>query len=170
MSEQSKVSDQLFLLDCAVDLREHALKLALGGRRQLKILSHHLDAALYDSEDFCSALSALARRHRSCQIQILIKDSKPLIERGHQLIRLAQRLPSTVKVRCLRQQANYPLDNQKEAFMLVDADGLLYKHDDKVMQGFANYAAGPEVKNLTPVFERLWQFSEPDSNLRQLKI
>tara|TARA_B110000116_G_C16585887_1_gene468386 strand:+ start:215 stop:715 length:501 start_codon:yes stop_codon:yes gene_type:complete len=166
MSEQSTVSDQLFLLDSAKDLREHALKLALGGRRQLKILSHHLDAALYDSEAFCSALSALARRHRSCDIQILIKDSKPLIERGHQLIRLAQRLPSKVQVRLLSQET----DNNQEAFMLVDADGLLYKHDDKVMQGFANYAAGPEVKNLKPVFERLWQFSEPDSNLRQLKI
>lgn len=166
MSQQSQSSEHLYLLDGCSDLQEHALKLATSGRRQLKILSTYLDPQLYDNSDFADALSQLARRHRSSEIQILVKDIKPLIERGHCLVRLAQRLPSKVQIRRLSQQA----DNDVEAFMLVDGDGLLYKHDDNLFKGFANYQAGPEVKNFKQTFERLWQISESDDNLRQLKI
>lgn len=173
MSQQSTTSDDLYLLDSTQDLREHALKLALRGRRQLKILSRRLDPALYNNDCFADALSSLARYHRSSYIQILVKDTKPLVERGHALIRLAQRLPSKVEVRQLKQDTRQEADNNA-AFMLVDSDGLLYINDDSAplsdVRGFANYAAAPEVKNLNETFERLWQCSEPDPNLRQLKL
>lgn len=174
MSEQSSTSKDLFLLDSAQDLREHALDLASRGRRQLKILSQRLDPTLYDNDNFASAVSFLARYHRSSSVQILVKDTKPLIERGHSLIRLAQRLPSKVEIRLLKQETRQEPDNNAMGFMLVDSDGLLYINDDNAhraeTRGFANYAAAPEMKSLNEVFQRLWQCSEPDPNLRQLKL
>lgn len=174
MSEQSNTSADLYLLESAQDLREHALTLAQRGRRQLKILSHRLDPILYDNEGFASALSSLARYHRNSQVQILVKDTKPLIERGHALIRLAQRLPSKVEVRQIKQEVRQEADNHSMGFILIDSSGLLYINDDNSyssdVRGFANYAAGPEVKNFNETFQRLWQYSEPDPNLRQLKL
>lgn len=174
MSEQSSTSKDLYLLDNTQDLRKHALALAGSGRRQLKILSQRLDPILYDNDNFASAVSLLARYHRSSSVQILVKDTKHLIERGHSLIRLAQRLPSKVEIRLLRQEARQEPDNNAMGFMLVDSDGLLYINNDSAQlsetRGFANYAAAPEMKNLNEVFQRLWQCSEADPNLRQLKL
>lgn len=171
MREQSHHFENLYVLDNCADLAQHALALAELGRRQIRILSRQLDPALYDTKTFCAALSEIARRHPSCDVQILIKDSKPLVEKGHQVIRLAQRLPSKVKVRRLCQESDAELTHKKNhAFMLVDLDKLLYLNNETDYQGFANYAAGPEVRSLKALFERLWQTSEADPNLRSLNI
>lgn len=174
MSEQSNISKDLYLLDNIQDLKEHAQALASQGRRQLKILSQRLDPQLYDHASFADTVSSLARYHRSSLVQILVKDTKPLLERGHTLIRLAQRLPSKVEIRLLKEETRQEADNTAMAFMIVDSDGLLYINDDSAhlteARGFANYAAGPEVKRFNETFERLWQSSEPDPNLRQLKL
>lgn len=162
----TSVSKQLFILDNADACRQHALKLAQRSRRHIKLFSTQLDFLLYDNDDFSHALSQLARQNRHSDIQLLIKDSKTLVERGHHLIRLAQRLPSKIQVRCLTDDMN----DSAMSFMLVDNHGLLYQHNDGVYHGFANYDAGPEVKNLKPTFERLWQHSLPDASLQQLKI
>ncbi len=55
-------------------------------------------------------------------------------------------------------------------FMLRDNDGLLFKNDDLVYRGFANYAAAVEVKRLRETFDYLWQYAEPEADLQQLHI
>lgn len=166
MSRQSSVSEALFLLESCEDFQQHGLNLAQTARRQIAILSTDLDIPLYDSEAFATAVSRLARASRYAQIQILVKDTRLLIERGHKLARLAQRLSSKILLRKLTVEP----ENSDMAFMLCDSDKLLYKNDDQVYRGFANYSAAVEVKPLRETFDYLWQYAEAEPDLQQLYI
>lgn len=166
MSTPSQHSDTLFLLEGLTDFQEHARLLLGHTRRQLTILSRTLDAPVYDTPAFVSAVSELARSSRSAQIQILVRDTEPLIERGHKLARLAQRLSSKITLRKMTLEP----ENGEMAFMLCDGNGLLYKNDDFDYRGFADSRAAPEVKRLREIFDYLWQYAEPEPRLQQLHI
>lgn len=166
MSQLSSVSDQLILLENCADFQEHALTLVKDARRYVAILSTDLDGPIYDQEDFVSALSQLVRNSRFAQVQILVKNTKPLIERGHKLARLSQRLSSKILLRKLTREP----ENTDMGFMLRDNDGLLFKNDDQIYRGFANYAAAVEVKRLRETFDYLWQYATPEPDLQLLYI
>jgi len=166
MSQPSAVSPDLFLLDNGEDFQDFALQLLTKTRRNLAILSRDLDPAVFNSSEFVDAVSQLARSSRYAQIQILVKNTKPLVENGHKLLRLAQRLSSKIAIRKLTIEA----DNKDMGFMLCDSDGMLYKNDDAVYQGFANFNAAVEVKRFRETFDYIWQYGETDPELQQLHI
>lgn len=166
MSEASSASPDLFLLDSPTDFQEFSLKLVQQSRRQIAILSRNLDTFIYGNEDFIDAISQFVRSSRHAQLQLLVKDTKALVESGHQLVRLHQRLPSKIQLRKLTQEP----DNTEMAFMLCDTNALLYKNDDSVYQGFANFDAAVEVKRLRETFDYVWQYGESEPELRILHL
>lgn len=166
MSRPSAVSPDLFLLDSCEDFQAFALQLLGKTRRYLAILSRELDPALFNSSDFVDALSQFARSSRYAEVQILVRDTQPLLERGHKLVRLAQRLSSKIAIRKLTVEA----EDKDMGFMLCDSDGLLYKNDEAIYQGFANFKAAVEVKRFRETFDYIWQYGEVDPNLQQLHI
>lgn len=166
MSRQSSASDALFLLENASDFREQALKLAQSAQRQIAILSTDLDPLVYDTEEFVRTASHFARSSRYALITILVKNTQSLIDRGHQLARLSQRLSSKVQLRKLTLQP----ENTDMGFMLCDSHLLLYKNDDQTFRGFVNYAASVEVKRLRETFDYVWQHAIPEVNLQQLTL
>lgn len=166
MAEQSGVSNDLWLLDGLEDFRHYALALVQQNRRSLAVLTRDLDALIYGTNEFTEALSTFSRSSRHTQIQILIKDTKPAIESGHQLIRLAQRLSSKIHVRKMTVEPN----NKDMAFILGDTDKLLYKNDESVYRGFYNSSAAREVKPLREEFNYLWQYGEPEPEFQLLHI
>jgi hypothetical protein len=166
MSTQSPTCPDLHLLDSSDDFLEYALKLLTRTRRHLAILSQNLDPGIFEAQEFVDAVSELARSNRNAQIQILVKDSKPLAENSHKLILLAQRLPSKISIRKITVEP----DDKKMGFILCDDAGLLYKNDEETYQGFANFSANAEVKHFREIFEYVWQYAETDPELQRLHI
>lgn len=166
MSTVSTVSDDLLLLDSLEDFQKYAVVLSANARRHLDILSHALDPLVYERADTVAALSALARSHRSARVRILVQDTLPLVESGHALVRLAQRLPSKFEIR----KQGGELENSDMAFMLADSEQVLYKHDDRLYRGFVNFKAPAEVRSLREGFVRAWEHAQPDPQLQQLHL
>lgn len=166
MSEVSSVSNDLFLLDSQQDFQEHALKLLAQTRRSIAILSRDLDEPIYGTKEFVQAISNFARSSRYAQIQILVKDTKPLVESGHNLAKLHQRLSSKILLRKLTLEPQ----NTDMGFLLCDTDALLYKNDEATYKGFANFNAAVEVKRLRETFDYIWQYGEPEPELQTLHI
>jgi hypothetical protein len=166
MSTQSPTSPDLYLLDSSDDFLTFSLKLLAQTRRHLAILSQNLDPIIFDSYEFVEAVSLLARSNRHVQIQILVKDSKRLVENTHKLVLLAQRLPSKISIR----KVTVEPDDKKMGFILCDGRALLYKNDDTVYQGFANFKAEAEVKHFRETFDYIWQYGESEPELQQLHI
>ncbi|MGQ9424558.1 DUF7931 domain-containing protein [Gilvimarinus sp. F26214L] len=164
---QSDTDEQLFLLEDVEAFAHHALRVATRARREMVLLSGTLDPILFDHAGFADAISALARSDRNARVRILVKQVHPLIERGHRLLELSRRLSSKVEIRKLTIEP----ENDAESYLIGDRDKLLYQHEPREYQGFANYNAGPEVRPILEVFDQLWaRHSEQSPALRRLVI
>jgi hypothetical protein len=166
VSKVSTASDDLLLLDSLEDFQKYTTQLCVNTRRHLDILSHTLDPLVYEHPNTVAAISALARSQRLARVRILVQDTQPLIERGHQLVRLAQRLPSKIE---LRKQQVRP-ENTDMAFMLADREQLLYKNDDRSYRGFVNFKAPAEVQSLKEIFAHAWENAETAPDLQRLHL
>tara|TARA_R110000850_G_scaffold14353_20_gene45975 strand:+ start:3281 stop:3781 length:501 start_codon:yes stop_codon:yes gene_type:complete len=166
VQQSSDTSNHPTLFDSLEDNIHHTLALISRARRTLYILSHQLEALVYNRDDVVAAISRFARRARDCQVHILVRDTADLLERGHQLARLHQRLPSKVQLRKLTIEPN----NQKMGFMAADRELLIYKNDDTQAAGFANFKAAQEVKTLVDEHQRIWQHAITEPGLRILHL
>lgn len=135
-------------------------------RQRVWLFDMTLDHELYGQPDFCDLISQVARRHRQSDVRLLIMDDKPLVQRRHRLVELMRRLPSSIELRL----AGETTAVEKEPFVLVDRQGVLYRHQFGGAQGFANFADGGRVKRLEQRFTRMWDNSQPSRELRQLSL
>ncbi len=136
------------------------------GKRSAHILSTTLDPHLFTAE-VADKISKMARRHRRIKIKILVQDTSALGSHHHPVVDLAQRLPSSITLHKL----HAPPSTIIEGYTVVDQQHMVYFNDEKSLEGFATYRAGPESKTRLEEFTTLWeQHSTPDQNLSRLML
>lgn len=145
---------------------EYAVALCNDALRHICILSPHLDHAAFDNSELVDALSALARRSRQAQVRILISDARSLVVRGHRLLLLARRLPSTVHIRKLEEHPDW----NNETVVIRDRDGVLYKPGGSDHDAFYEPDSRVSTQRHLELFEELWRFSVEDAELRSLYL
>ena len=145
---------------------EFAVALCADAARQLCILSPSLDHRVFDNAELSQAMSQLARQSRQTEIRILIKDSRPLVARGHRLLTLARRIPSSVRIQKL---AEHP-DWNNETIVIRDRDGVLYKPGGSEHDGFFEPDSRASTRKHLELFEDLWRYSVQDIELRSLSL
>lgn len=134
--------------------------------RNIDIMSKHLDAGIFDTPDFIQAVKQLSISSKFTKIRILIKDSDPVKQSGHSMIKLIQQLTSSIEVRKVSDEYK----SYNEAFSLFDGKGVVYLRYADRYEGFANFNRPRLVAELTHFFNEVWEHSTPDSNLRRLHI
>jgi hypothetical protein len=145
---------------------QHAVELCNSASRYIRILSPTLDRDVFDNMELRDALSKLARRGRHSDIRILVNDSRPIVEHGHRLLTLAQRIPSLIHIQKL---SDHPQMND-DTMVIRDSDGLLFKPAGSDHQGFYEPESKARVMTYVERFDALWERSSPDINLRQMQI
>jgi hypothetical protein len=145
---------------------QHAVELCDSASRYLRILSPTLDRDVFDNAQLCDAISKLARRSRHSDIRILVNNSRPIVEHGHRLLTLAQRIPSLIKIQIL---SAHPQMND-DTMVIRDLDGLLFKPADSDHQGFYEPESISRVASYVERFDELWERSGPDIDLRRMQI
>ncbi len=143
-----------------------AVELCRTAARHLCILSPRLDHAAFDNPELAAAISTLARNSRQSEIRILINDSRSLVSRGHSLLELARRIPSSVRIQKL---AEHP-DWNNQTVVIRDRDGVLYKPGDSNHEAFYEPSSRASTERHLELFNDLWRYSEQDTNLRTLSI
>ncbi len=143
-----------------------ALDLARQCSRQLRLYSPDLDHALFDSESFAAALSELARSHRQSEVRLLIRDSRPLVERGHRLLELARKLSSSVRIRLVDERA----DDASESYLVADLRGVLCFDNREPESGWADYNNQPLAESFRDRFDQLWERADESPELRALHL
>lgn len=154
----------LFDKDCS--LRDLMDSLVGQAGQRLWLYDQVLDHDLYDRHRLRELVSALARRHRISEVRLLIHDDKPLVKRRHQLIELMRRLTSRVELRLVN--PDYPSEDQP--FLLVDRQGVLYRHSFDKPEGFADFSAHGRVRILSEAFQKMWDAARPSLELRELPL
>lgn len=156
--------------DYPIDLPEEAcdavITLTEQARRIVQIFSRELDGEVYDNDRFVRALSEVARRTPTSEVQILVQDPKPAINSNHLMISLCQRLTSYVKVR--RVSDDYLL--VPDEFLVADKIGFMYRKSYSTYDGVVNFNSPSKAQRLDEVFNEIWNISTADPEFRLLHI
>jgi len=144
----------------------YVVELCRSASRYVCIMSPQLDHAAFDNEALADALSALARDSRQTQVRILVNDSRPLVDRGHRLLQLARRLPSSVHLRKLPEHPDW----KGETVVIKDRDGVLYQPGDGENNAFCEPGSRASTKRHLELFDELWRFGVEDPDLRSMRL
>lgn len=143
-----------------------AVELSRTASRHICILSPQLDHSAFDNRDLSEALSALARRGRQSLIRILVMDSRAIVQRGHRLMELTRRLPSSIKLQKLAEHPEW----KGQTVVTRDRDGVLYKPGDSNQECFFEPGSRASTQKHLELFEDLWRHSAPDTEFRSLSL
>lgn len=145
---------------------EWAIALTTDASREICILSPDLDHRAFDDRTLVDALSALARRSRQSRVRILVSDYRPMIQRGHRLLTLARRLPSSI----LLQQLNEHPDWKGETLVIKDRSGVLCKPAEADKAAFCEPDSRARAERYLDLFEELWRHSAPHIEFRSVPL
>ncbi len=149
-----------------VDFSDTALGLIAQAQTQLHLLSYDLDPVTFDKPEMAEYISQLARKSRYTDIKILLIDSSLAIKRGHRLVNLQRRLPSSIKLRAVSCEAHEVKNN----LILVDQCAIICQSIKEREKAWANFNNKPVVNNYNEQFDYWWERAREDKDLRQLEI
>ena len=156
------------LLDTAIENRDAVIALAKQARFSLNLLTRDLDPRVFDNAELERCIFNLARTHKSADIRILVIDSSSAVNRGHCLIRLAQKLTSSVHIH------NPAAEHSGElaTFMVADKVGMLHRplSTSHNYEAVVNFMSPLRSGELNDYFDQIWERSTPDSKIRRLYI
>lgn len=150
----------------AEDFATAARELVEHSHRKLRLLSHHLDPALYDRDEFCNAVRQLVLSHPQASVQVLVIDTDHISVHHHRLVETCQKLQSHMELRRLTREIETP----HREFLTGDESAVLYNPNPTHYTGHLCLHAPVEVHRLNEDFDTLWAHSEPDPRLRRLQI
>ncbi|MBA3582199.1 MAG: hypothetical protein H0W44_07080 [Gammaproteobacteria bacterium] len=159
-------SDENFTLGTASDNTLLASTLVTQARQSLVLLTRELDPKIYDTQAFIEAVKSLALRGRRSEIRILAHYPVKAMRRGHRLLHLQKRLSSFISVKKIHKDYS----EYNEAFLVADQQGYIHRQDASRFDGIANFYAPIRCRELLKTFDDIWDKSEPDPELWQLKI
>jgi len=155
-------------LDTASENRDAVISLAGQSRFSLDFFTPDMDPRIFDNTELETCVLRLARTHPSSNIRILIQDSTRAVQQGHCLIRLAQKLTSSVFI---HNPANEYKD-ELSTFVIADGIGLLHRphSSSNNYDAVVNYMSPQRAGELHDYFNEMWERSTPDSQIRRLYI
>lgn len=156
----------LLRLEGLTEFSEAADRLVRQARRKLYIVTPDLEPERFNTGEFADAISAFARKNRHAEARILIAEPAIAIRWGHRLVRLSQRLPSSLMIRQFNQE-DLPL---KEIWMLADGLSVLRRDSFELLKGSLSARSVPHAQRMVEWFEERWERSRQVPEFRQLDI
>ncbi|WP_198264841.1 hypothetical protein [sulfur-oxidizing endosymbiont of Gigantopelta aegis] len=153
-----------------VQLRDELQQLILGMSQQAKhrilIFSHALDQHLFDNDALYEAIKTLAIASQRTYINILVQDARPMTQRSHRLLTLAQRLSSHIKLKITAKEHKDRLDN----FIIIDDQAYIVQNNPERYEAYGNFYEPLKARYLEEQFTELWERGVIDSSLRRLSL
>ncbi|MCW8840011.1 MAG: hypothetical protein OQL05_02090 [Gammaproteobacteria bacterium] len=159
-------TDTLIELHTAEENHVVARELIRQAKREVWIMSYDLDPMVLSHEDIAEALSAFIRQGRQSHLRVLVQKSEKVVKQGHRLIPLAHRMSSRISLN----KPGFEHRDYFESFMVVDGIGFYKRLLSDRFEGVASFKAPVEGRDLRALFISMWQHSEPDPELRRLRI
>ncbi|MEM7084190.1 MAG: hypothetical protein AAF465_15785 [Pseudomonadota bacterium] len=148
------------------DVRSATLDVVKSARRSISIFTQELDPSVYDRIEFLDAVKQLILTHKFSRIQILLVSPMDAVKNGHRLVELARRFSTFFEIR----RVDPEFINRKDAFLVADESGVVYRLDATRWEGIADTNAPRIAQKYLDIFEEAWQRSEPEPEFRRLHL
>lgn len=155
------------LLDGRSDCVDASRVLVLGCVGRLYLITQKLEPELYNHAEIYDHLSALVASNRNTEIHIIAQDTRVAANQGHQLIHLAQKLPTYVQIRTTVTPAHR---NFRESWLMADDSAYLRLRNADRYEGYYEIDNKLECRSYLERFAEIWEASEPDQNTRRLSL
>lgn len=143
-----------------------AAEVAGRARRELALLSFDLPVWAYGTQDFCDAVRDLILRYQRARVRVLIHDVSSVANRGHRLIHLLRHLSSYTEIRKLSHEQG----DHREDYLIADEHHILGRDNPEAPSAIVRYNEPLYGRATRQTFDRLWDGSEPASELRRLYL
>lgn len=158
--------DEVIRLNTPSDFSHHIEQIARTGSSEIIIVTNSLSQDIY-SASVCDAFSRFARRSARTTIRVLVQDTHHLGSINHPLVQLAQRLPSSIEIRKLKEAPQ----NKQQGYCIIDTKRMVFFNDEENYSGFVSYNSRAEAQHQLDEFLNLWRYSsEADPNLSRLSL
>ena len=159
-------TSELITLETREENTRIALAMAQQSRSSLHIVSRKFDPDIFDTVDFIDAVKALALSSQHTQIKIIVFDINTIIKRRHRLLDLAEKLTSSIELRC----AHTSFSRYNEHLMIADVTGYIHRQNGTRYEGSATFKDRNHCKMLLDQFNIMWELSIADVNLRKMRL
>jgi len=137
-----------------------------GARRDLAVFTRHLDPRLYDDARVLELMTQLGRSSPFARLRFLVMDAKVAASKGSKLLSLGRSLSSYFEFRKVHSD-HEAMGNE---FIVVDEAACLYRPQADRYEGLLHPHDGLEARLNLKTFNQIWEKSEPDPDLRQMKL
>jgi len=153
-------------LETSLENKAASLSLMDQASRTIDILSYDLEPKIYNNREMYTRFRKFATLNRHSQIRILVHTARPIVQQGHLLIELIQRLTSSIEVRRLCSQDK----NINQGFIIADKTGYLLRKEVTRFEANLDFNNRFISRELGDVFETAWQRAEFEPELRRLHL
>ena len=150
-------------VDTSDAVHDACLTLVRQARREVMIMTRHLDAILFDNVETSTALREFILRSRRTRLRVLVKDPEPALRAGHRLIELCQRLSSYAEIRVPAPEHR----NYNAAFLVVDGRGVVHRALANRFEATVSFSHPGLAGECARQFEEMWDTSRSDPGLRR---
>ena len=163
--ELGRVHDPV-AVDSSGAVREACLALLAKARREVAVMSRHLDPELFDNQQTVDALRAFVLQSRRSRVRVLVRDLEPALRHGHRLLGFTQRLSSYAEIRLPAPEFHA----YNAAFLIVDGIGIVHRTMADRYEATVSFGDRQLAGETMREFEDMWQTSRSDPSLRRVHL
>jgi hypothetical protein len=154
------------VLSSLEDVRAAVVEITGVATRGLAILTPDLEPEVYDHDDFLETLKRFVLARSFARIRVLIVDPARAFKNGNRFVTMGRRLNSYIEFRNVVPEFR----NQEQAFCIADEIGIVYRPLSDHWRGMADRNEPVIARKYLDLFDKLWQASGLEPELRQLSL
>jgi hypothetical protein len=160
------VNSELLQLESFDENRILATCLAQQATRTLDIASRLLDPPVFNSSEFIEAVRYFVTKNRKPNVRIIVHDPATIVKLGHRLVDLAGNLSSLIEIRKAGHEHKY----YSECLLVADDTAFLHRLNGERCEATANFNDRRQSKYYLDEFNKMWNASVTDPNLRRMSL
>jgi hypothetical protein len=134
--------------------------------RSLAIMTQNLESDIYDRADFVGAVKHLCLSRSYARIRVVVTNPRRTLRDGNRFVYLGRRLSSFIEFRHAGEQHR----NIREAYMIADQSGLVYRADGDRWEGIVDTSEPLLARQYLETFDEIWAAAAPANEFGQLHL
>jgi len=160
------VDSELLQLESFEENRDLATCFAQQASRSLDIASRLLDPPIFNSSEFIEAVRFFVTNNRKVKVRIIVHDPATIVKLGHRLVDLAGNLSSLIEIRKAGHEHKY----YSECLLVADDTAFIHRLNGERSEATANFNDRRQSKYYLDEFNKMWDTSVTDPNLRRMSL